>query len=324
MMPYPWHTNIWQRLCAEAISNRIPHALLLGGRAGFGKRRFADALVGYLLCNERRIDEACGECASCRLYGAGSHPDYHFVAPPHDGKQISVDSIRDCLEFTCLSKFVATHKVVLIQPAEAMNRNASNALLKTLEEPSAETIFVLVSDQPASLLATIRSRCRRVSLDRIDLAQAVGWLRDRIPAQEHAELAYTLAGGAPVLAAEFDIAKASNHLSAILSLLNELMADNDKVLDVSNRFASDDDNALCDVLVRVVETMIYKNFRVDIQSDGIDRYSRMIAESLTSKLDARRLFVVYEMLLRHRNGALVWSGLRERDRVDELFFTLAH
>ena len=322
MTPYPWHTSLWRRICADVDHDRVPHALLLGGRAGFGKRRFASALASYLLCSDRRDTAACGECRSCLLFLAGSHPDYQLVTPPDDGKQITVDGIRDCLDFTSLSSGISRHKVVLMVPSEAMNRNAANALLKTLEEPTAGTIFLLVSDQPSALLATIRSRCRRIALDQIDFTEAVTWVSSRLPEPGQAELACALAGGAPVVAAELDLPSAMAELSAIISLLNAVAANERDALLAIVEYANEH-LGTSDVLVRLIETMIYKSRAIDAPFDAASHTQRR-SDAVTSKLDIRSLLGIRELLMQQRRNAFAWSGLRERDRIEELFLTVSH
>ena len=178
----PWLSDTWH-LLADRLSRKVlPHALLICGDAGLGKRALADELAASILCQERDAEgHACGTCRSCRLLVAGSHPDRIFVSfgLRDDGKprsEIIIEQIRALSQRLSLSSQFGGMQVVLIDPADKMNTSAANALLKTLEEPSQSTIIVLVSDAPSRLPATIRSRCQRIDVHTPPRAIAMDWL----------------------------------------------------------------------------------------------------------------------------------------------------
>ena len=193
----PWHDRQWRRVERDIRAARVPHALLLRGAAGGGKALFAARLAAALLC--RSDDPPCRKCDSCRLCAAGSHPDRIDVAVAEDRREIVVDQVRDLIHAVGLTARFGGRKVVVVDPAEQMNRHAANTLLKTLEEPPGETVFLLVSSNPALLLATIRSRCRIIDFPAADPGVALEWLRGRVP-DPVAVLA--LAPGAPIRAVE--------------------------------------------------------------------------------------------------------------------------
>lgn len=201
--PFPWQRLQWQRLQQARAGNRIGHAWLLAGPAGLGKSAFAAALAHSLLCERPDASGTpCRQCRSCHLVAVGNHPDLQRIAPEEEGKPIRVDAIRDCSERSTLTAQLAGHKVVIIEPADAMNLAAANSLLKTLEEPSPQTTLLLVSAAPHRLPPTIRSRCQRLDFPLPDPAEAVGWLGDQLGAVD-AALALRLAGGAPLVALGF-------------------------------------------------------------------------------------------------------------------------
>ncbi len=196
--PYPWQQRQWQQLLLGQQTGRLAHALLLVGPVGVGKSRFASLLAAALLCQAPSASGiACGSCKSCQLLAAGSHPDLQEIQPAEEGKAILVDQIRELERFQGL-KALYRNKVVVIAPAEAMNINAANALLKTLEEPTAETTLLLVSPRPQSLLPTLRSRCQRITFPPTAEAEAVNWLVAQGVAEPVRMLA--IAGGAPLAA----------------------------------------------------------------------------------------------------------------------------
>lgn len=206
----PWHVQDWQRLLTRRAQDRLPHALLLSGAAGLGKRAFADAFVATLLC-ERRGEHtdgsACGQCRACALLKAGSHPDAVRVTLElrDDGTprtEITVDQIRILGERLALTPQFGGLQVALIDPADAMNASAANALLKTLEEPTPATLIALIADRPTRLPATIRSRCQRIDFFLPPRAQALAWLAQQDVEAKTAAKALDVAAGNPGVALE--------------------------------------------------------------------------------------------------------------------------
>ena len=195
---YPWQDSLWQQLAGRS---QHAHAYLLHGPAGIGKRALAERLMASLLC-QRPTPEACGECKSCLLLKAGSHPDNYILEPEEADKAIKVDQVRDLVSFVVQTAQLGGRKVVLIEPVESMNINAANALLKSLEEPSGDTVLLLVSHQPSRLLPTIKSRCVQQACPLPSEAMSRQWLAQALPEcseDERVEL-LTLAAGSPLAA----------------------------------------------------------------------------------------------------------------------------
>lgn len=215
---HPWNHAQAQRLMAEM--NRLPHALLLAGPTGLGKNAFAWYLTRRLLCTQPTPEaEPCGTCHSCRLYQAGTHPDVIQIAPEEQGKAILIDQIRALAGFLQLKPHSAPSKVAVISPAEAMNLNAANALLKMLEEPPAGSYLILVGAQPQRLPATIRSRCTRLDFPRPERQTALSWLHAQGETSPDAELFLDLADGAPLRALEL---KRTDYLTQRRQLMDDI------------------------------------------------------------------------------------------------------
>jgi DNA polymerase-3 subunit delta' len=184
--PMPaWCLSAWEVLAARAASSSLPHALLVCGPAGLGKRVLVEAFVRARLCATPDGGRACGRCRACRLLAAGTHPDRVLVTLEENPKthklraEIVIDQIRALSARLAMASQRGGWQVAVIDPAEAMNPAAQNALLKTLEEPTPSSLIVLVSDRPWRLSATVRSRCQRVEIATPAAAQAMAWLRAR-------------------------------------------------------------------------------------------------------------------------------------------------
>lgn len=199
-VPCPWHREEMSRLMAQHQAGRLPHAVLLCGGAGIGKERLARAFLEALLCEAPQGGLACGQCRACRLTTAGTHPDYFCLEPEQQGKVLKVDQVRQLVEFAGRTAQFGGYRVALVMPAEAMNRNAQNALLKTLEEPGQDTLLLLLSHQPGLLLPTVRSRCQQRHLPMPAGDEALPWLRQQLGDEENAQALLTAAGGAPLRA----------------------------------------------------------------------------------------------------------------------------
>lgn len=223
---YPWFQQQWREVLER--SSTLPHALLFRGREGIGKLDFVRKLAQSLACETPAADRAaCGTCQSCRWFAALSHPDYRELQPealraaefqsgeldsvesdqPSAGKrkpskEIRVEEIRDLQDFINLTAHRRGGKTIVFHPAEAMNPNAANALLKNLEEPPPSTRFMLVSHRPSYLPATIISRCQQIVLPTPQLATAGQWLRAQGIANPELSLAQT--GNAPLAALALD------------------------------------------------------------------------------------------------------------------------
>jgi len=179
----PWQARAYTQLAAVLDAGRMGHGVLFAGAAGLGKRAVAERLAQRALCRTRDADgEPCGTCKSCQLFAAGTHPDYadvSFILNKEGTRmrtEIVIDQIRELSERLALTPQYGGAQVALLEPADAINNAAGNALLKTLEEPHPGRYLWLITAHPARLSATIRSRCQRVEFRLPPRDEAVAWL----------------------------------------------------------------------------------------------------------------------------------------------------
>lgn len=198
MPPYRWQDKVWQEFIDNITADRLPHAMLLTGVAGTGVETLAIAMGQFLLCQSPMGKISCGRCKSCMLLSSGNHPDMVVISPEEPGKQIKVDEIRTLADFVGKTSQQGAKKIIVIHPADALNVNAANALLKNLEEPAGDTVFLLVSSSLSQVLPTIRSRCLKIVLPLPEKKLAEEWLKSVHVEQPAAILG--AAGGAPLLA----------------------------------------------------------------------------------------------------------------------------
>ncbi|MGB6975986.1 MAG: DNA polymerase III subunit delta' [Gammaproteobacteria bacterium] len=178
---FPWQQREWQQLQLRYQNHTFPHALLLAGAAGMGKGQFALGLAELLLCQQVSSPIiACGHCPACQLFRAGTHPDLLHLRPDADGKPIRIDQVRELIDQLSTTARQGTYQVAIIEPAEAMNTFATNALLKILEEPPGKVVIILVSHQSHALLATLRSRCQIIHFRVPPPAISLAWLKQQL------------------------------------------------------------------------------------------------------------------------------------------------
>lgn len=199
-LPLPWQQDQWAQLARRSRDGSLPHALLFHGPSGLGKRALALHLAQYLLCLEPGLEAPCGHCAGCKLYQAGSHPDIFELMPEAEKKGISIDQVRELIEWQGIMAHRGGYKVVIVDNANRLNRHGANALLKTLEEPASRTVIVLISENPGGLLATIRSRVQRLAFVPPPRSTGIEYLKIHGISEDISELLLRLARGAPLTA----------------------------------------------------------------------------------------------------------------------------
>jgi DNA polymerase III subunit delta' len=175
---FPWQHKNWNSLYGYIKQGRIPQALLITGTSGLGKYALANRFAYSLLCpNLQDGGLNCGKCNSCLLIKADTHPDLIQIKPDEEKKTISINQIRQVVTDTYLKPQFETYRVIIINPADVMTASAANAFLKCLEEPTERTIFILITDKPNKLPATIISRCQKLSVTFPEKQMLYDWLK---------------------------------------------------------------------------------------------------------------------------------------------------
>jgi DNA polymerase-3 subunit delta' len=198
----PWQGPLWHIVAQAMEQDRLGHALLLSGLNGTGKRRFARVLAAALWCDSPRAERLpCGQCSNCRQVLSEAHPGYSALRAEEGKRDISIEAVRLLCERLTMTSHDGRSKVALIDPADSLNRNGVNALLKTIEEPPPRSHLLLISERPLALPATLRSRCQQLRFAIPAPEQALAWLEQSgagAPAEREAAL--QAAHGAPLLA----------------------------------------------------------------------------------------------------------------------------
>jgi DNA polymerase III subunit delta' len=302
----PWHAEHWARLQGRGQRDALPHALLLCGAAGLGKRAFARRFVRGLMCIEAVAGDACGHCRGCQLAEAGTHPDIveltFGLRKDHTPRsEIVVDQIRELSARLAMRSQLGGWQVATIDPADALNAAAANALLKTLEEPAARTLLILLADAPWRLPQTIRSRCQRIEFQLPDPSVALAWLQ--AGGVSDAAGALTAAGGNPGLARAWAQRGALEQRTEVRKDLAALAAGRGRPDEVVKRWLDDDP----------VQRLW---FAAQAAADELRARSLQLAFPLGSMLDAEALSDWYDVTNRTR------ESLRGPLRMDLLLLEL--
>jgi len=199
----PWLKEPQQRLRGALETGRLPHSLLVLSVPGLGAEQLANWMTALVLC-ESSGTRPCDACPSCRLLRSDTHPDAHVVRLEEDAQQIKIDQVRELIDSLTLKSYRGGYKVGVIEGAEALNANGANAFLKTLEEPSADTVLIMIARPNHRLPATVASRCLRLRLSPPATHEAIAWLQANAPGANPWHAALALAGGAPLLAVQLD------------------------------------------------------------------------------------------------------------------------
>ncbi len=253
--PLPWHSQQWQQLYRCHLAHHLPHALLLVGQTGLGKALFAANFAKTLLCKQPVNQFACQNCRDCVLVAAGTHSDLCLLATEKASQGIKIDQIRTVIEKLNHTS-QAAYKIIVINPADSLLLAASHALLKSLEEPSERTLFILLTEKIERLLPTIRSRCQVMRFATPEKSLAIAWLAQQLPKSTAIDKLYHLASGAPLLALAYAQQDYYPFYTDLLTSLTQLLHQKMDPIRCAAHYVKTDTQQLLSTLMNVISELL--------------------------------------------------------------------
>ena len=305
-----WHAEPFERLQQRFDSAQAPHALLITGPVGIGKRAFAEALIGACLGAGERTPE-----------DLAANPDFRQVGLVDEARQIVVDQIRELQAFVSLTATSGGYRFVLIEPADSMNVNAQNALLKTLEEPPAGAVICLVTSVAGRLLPTVRSRCQRILLTQPSQGAAEAWLREKDASPKDVALALRLARGAPRIAAGYLspewLADAARLERALIALMRAEQGPLSLAIEYEKKLA---ELPIWDMTYDLVKAALLRASSVEqALTADVEHGPPTPAGALTEKRRQARAFEALDRIVEARELGRQGRALRPRNMLEHVF-----
>lgn len=297
MKPFPWQTEHWKTVHLANQASRMAHAVLFTGPVGIGLEHFSKCLTASLLCKNPGDDNhACGDCRSCHLIHGGSHPDLFVIEPEEPGKQIKVDEIRKLIDSIHLKSQYGRYKIAVISPADAMNRNAANSLLKTLEEPPEHSLLILLCHRPNLLPITIRSRCQHIRFNPAFDEETARWVNENLETSENAEDLLKIAGGAPLAIEEMLESNVMEYQQNILDDLFALKGMQEDPIKIAEKWKTYETSRVLLWLTQLLADMIrIKSLAQSIRISDPKVICRL--QEIIKQLELRELTEFYHLLL---------------------------
>ena len=340
-MILPWHQNDWDSLISNR--DRLHHGALIKAAPGTGLREYALQLSQYLLCESPDLTTHvfCKTCQNCRLFEAGTHPDFHVVTSEYEsvnsrlplltsyserfqdarerdkkarpGRVISVDQVRKLISRFSTHTHISKTRVALVLPADRMNINAANALLKLLEEPPSESVLILATSEPSRLPKTILSRCVVFNLSTPEYDDSIDWLKNYIP-QAECDSALNMSSNQPLHARTMyqsgELKEKQNYLTAMVQILENKRYP----LDFAQKMAKMEfDNMLLWLQNFIVELVIWKSM------GRAPFWNASLTMSL-SRISINRLYSLYDRICHYRK--ISRGSVNEQLAMEDLLISL--
>lgn len=316
---YPWHKQTWALLTTRFPD--IGHGLLFYGKHGCAKHQFTERFVAWVLCLNKQAEQACGECTSCLWLKSSTHPRYVHITTDEENKKqnakIKIEKIRDLLPF--VQQTGDGWRVVVIEPAEALNIASANALLKTLEEPGERVILILLADHYLKLPATIRSRLQHFALDRLDTLDAQNFIQQQIPniSAEHIDLLLNLANGMPLTAVEINQSDWLHKRDLFLKDWFKLVAEKNMPLSYSSKWSKElSFSEFMTMFEYLLADLVAIKLNQSLRNKDLD------LTQLAQLYDLESLFQIYSDL--QQKKLMVEQNVQTQLVLDQLFIQLMH
>lgn len=305
----PWLQGSWQQLSEMLTHQRLPSGLLFTATDGVGASELAQVFARLLLCESPKEMNPCGQCSGCLLLANHNHPDLFVLGPEEDSKVIKIAQIRALNDFVANTAQQSGRKVVVIDPADAMNTNAANALLKNLEEPIGNTFFILVSVNPSRLLATIKSRCTRFVLPAPCTMEGLNWLESQGVRDAAAKL--QLCHNAPLRVLQWQRDSHFEQCEALAGHLNNYLSAKQSLSQIAKPIAQLGLGLVLNQCMTWVHMALIQPFA-----------QSQLGFSLFAQLDSRDLFRLIESLQMKKKLFLAGINLNAQLVVEELLVEL--
>lgn len=305
---YPWQTSLWQSLAGRS---QQAHAYLLHGPKGSGKRALAEHFAAFLLCRSPVAQQPCGQCAACKLYAADTHPDLLRLEPEEEGKGILIASVRDLVGRILQTSQQGGRKVIIVEPAEAMTTGSANALLKSLEEPTGSTIFLLISHQFSFLLPTIKSRCVLQVCPLPNTQESIEWLQQQQSelSAEQCQTLLALASGSPLNAQKLFGSDVLAIREQVVSGVKQLFKQQSSPSDLAVAWAKMPQELIFDWFCQWAQLLLRYKITEDDTELGLPDMS-VVLKHVAPRAPLTALLETQDWLLEHRQKVLRRVPLR--------------
>ncbi|SEF92840.1 DNA polymerase III subunit delta' [Marinobacterium lutimaris] len=317
---YPWLQAQWEHLIQQQESGRLPHALLLSGPAGIGKAAFGTALAHLLLCHQPQNGRPCGHCRSCELIASGHHPDRSFLSPEEPGKPIRVDQVRELTTVLHSTAQQGGYRIMIMEPAEAMNVAAANALLKTLEEPGQDTLLILVCHQLGQLMPTIRSRCQRIEFSMPTAAESTPWLAQKLDMDEEAAgKLLAIAQGAPLAAVDMKQGNLLELRRTFMSGLADLIRDRTDAISLAQKLHKEELIHLLDWWLSLLSDLVRLQSGAENPDLNNVDMTKMLS-AVAQRADRVRIFSLVDRVQSERKSLMLRYNPNRQLLLEKLMF----
>jgi len=316
---YPWFEPQWARVRKLFDNGKLPHALIINGVKGTGKLHFAGSVAQLVLCHDQQPTGACLKCRSCQLFGSSGHPDLYHLAPQEGVEQIKVDQVRNLSEFMQSTAQQGGYRVVILDPAEAMNLSAANALLKTLEEPGNNSLLLLLSNQLGQVMPTIKSRCQRIDCPLPERSVAVPWLMQQLSLEHNtASQLLSVVHGAPLLGLSFKEGGEQSLRAEFFVSLKSILQGKTTAITQAPLYAKKDIKLLLSwlysLLVDVTKVQI-----VGEQCELVNNDMAKMLSALAKRAAIKEVYALADKVQNQRNALLAHQNPNKQLLLEELF-----
>ena len=324
-IPYPWQEKNWNDLMLQATQNRLSHAYIVCGPSGIGKFEFVLKFSKFLLCDSSINGLPCGDCPDCILHN-NMHPNLRILKPESEGSEIKVDQVRSLIEFFSVTGHSKRLKVCIINEAHRLNINATNALLKTLEEPAGSSVILLCSSHLGLLSPTLKSRCQKFPIDIPSREVSHNWLKANIKKRVASDILARVSETCPLKLKELIETDCLVKQDAFLANFLNLLKGRAQVRDVINDAMSLGEHHASYCLKQILSRgiVLFLSNQMPVSNSAEDTFIKILnGSSLTKRALALILFKYYdqsneayeEIAFRHNNlnkqliiESLIWRA----------------